>query len=206
MQKEVAAQAEEVAADAPVEGDLLDRVIAALSASSRHIALAAGWTATCGSLIFSEVFHWLPCELCWFQRILMYPLAPLIAMGILRNDRGLPLYVLPLSLTGMGVSLYHYLLIKTDIFPPPPCADGVPCTVDYLNILGFINIPFLALIAFLIISIMMGSYLVSQQNEEEGPETQPIAWRAAASPAQIGVLAVTALVIFTFIGIGAALV
>jgi disulfide bond formation protein DsbB len=55
----------------------------------------------------------------------------------------------------MGTSLYHYLLIKTDWFPPPPCLDGVPCTVDYFNILGFINIPFMALVAFFIITVMM---------------------------------------------------
>jgi hypothetical protein len=63
--------------------------------------------------------------------------------------------VLPFSIAGIGVSLYHYLLIKTDWLPPPACAVGIPCTVDYLNWFGFINIPFLALTAFLIITAMM---------------------------------------------------
>jgi disulfide bond formation protein DsbB len=85
----------------------------------------------------------------------MYPLAILLAIAIMRRDRGLHLYVLPFSIAGIGVSLYHYLLIKTDWLPLPACSLGVPCTVDYLNWLGFINIPFLALTAFLIISSMM---------------------------------------------------
>jgi disulfide bond formation protein DsbB len=133
----------------------VDDLIDSLGSSSRHIALLAAWIATCGSLFFSEVLGWRPCVLCWYQRILMYPLAILLAIGITRRDRGLHVYVLPFSIAGIGVSLYHYLLIKTDWFPPPACAVDVPCTVDYLNWLGFINIPFLALAAFLIITCMM---------------------------------------------------
>lgn len=133
----------------------VDNLIDLLGTTSRHIALFAAWTATSGSLFFSEVLGWRPCALCWYQRILMYPLAILLAIGIMRRDRGLHGYVLPFSIAGVGLSLYHYLLIKTDWFPPPACAVDVPCTVDYLNWFGFINIPFLALTAFLIITCML---------------------------------------------------
>lgn len=154
----------------------IDRLTDTLVASSRHIALLAAWVATCGSLFFSEALGWRPCLLCWYQRILMYPLAVVLAVGILRRDRGLPAYVLPFSLAGMGVSLYHYLLIKTDWFTPPACTLDVPCTVDYLNWLGFINIPFLALTAFLIISIMMFTYAwlqpPAEQADDEGEVRQ----------------------------------
>jgi disulfide bond formation protein DsbB len=136
----------------------VDNLVDSLGATSRHIALFAAWTATCGSLFFSEVLGWRPCVLCWYQRILMYPLAMLLAIGIIRRDRGLHMYVLPFSIAGIGVSLYHYLLIKTDWLPPPACAVDVPCTVDYLNWFGFINIPLLALAAFLIITCMMLSF------------------------------------------------
>jgi disulfide bond formation protein DsbB len=141
--------------ETPDAASWVDDLIDSLGASSRHIALFAAWTATCGSLFFSEVLGWRPCVLCWYQRILMYPLALLLAIGIVRRDRGLHAYVLPFSTAGIGVSLYHYLLIKTDWFPPPACAVDVPCTVDYLNWFGFINIPFLALTAFLIITCML---------------------------------------------------
>jgi disulfide bond formation protein DsbB len=133
----------------------IDSLTELLGASSRHIALLAAWIATSGSLFFSEVLGWRPCVLCWYQRILMYPLAVLLAIGIIRRDRALSAYVLPFSIAGIGVSLYHYLLIKTDWLSPPACALDVPCNVDYLNIFGFINIPFLALTAFLIITCMM---------------------------------------------------
>jgi disulfide bond formation protein DsbB len=159
---------ETVAAPAVPENDALDEAPLAslLGRVSHYVALLAAWLAMGGSLFFSEVLGWIPCTLCWYQRILMYPLSVLLAVGILRRDDGLHRYVLPFSLSGAGVSLYHYLLIKTDWFPPPPCRAGVPCTVDYLDIFGFINIPFMAFTAFLIISLMM---LVSRLAPFEEP-------------------------------------
>jgi disulfide bond formation protein DsbB len=138
-----------------------DRLTAFFAHYGRHLALLQATVATCGSLFMSEALGWPPCVLCWYQRILMYPLVFLILIGILRRDRGLHLYVLPLSLFGACTSLYHYLLVKTDWLPPPPCVDGIPCTVDYLDILGFINVPFMALTAFLIISFLMGATAIS---------------------------------------------
>ncbi len=124
-----------------------------LGEAGPFVALLAASVATGGSLFFSEVWGWPPCSLCWYQRILMYPLVLVLAVGILRRDYALYTYALPLSVPGMLLALYHYLLIKTDLFPPPPCRDGIPCDVDYLNLFGFINIPFLSLVAFAIISI-----------------------------------------------------
>ncbi|HZB95404.1 MAG TPA: disulfide oxidoreductase [Herpetosiphonaceae bacterium] len=163
---------EHVQIEDAAEGDVgrmgaVDRFFLSLAPFSRYIALLAAWTALCGSLFFSQVIGWIPCTLCWYQRILMYPLAVIIAVGILRRDRALHLYVLPLSILGATVSLYHYLLIKTHLFPSPPCMVGVPCTVDYLNLLGFINIPLLALTAFLIIASMMALSLAAPTPVEE---------------------------------------
>jgi disulfide bond formation protein DsbB len=136
-----------------------------VTAATRHVALLAAIIATCGSLYFSEVLGWIPCELCWYQRILMYPLVVILAAGILRDDRGVHWYVLPLSLTGMAVSLYH-LLMTLQVIPPADCAGGVPCSVDYLapyftGVWSFIRIPGLAFAAFTIISVMMGNYAIA---------------------------------------------
>jgi disulfide bond formation protein DsbB len=166
----------EVARDEPEEQEATswaDDVVDLLGAMSRHIALLAAWIATAGSLFFSEVLGWRPCVLCWYQRILMYPLAILLAIGIFRRDRGLHMYVLPFSIAGMGISLYHYLLIKTNWFPPPACAVDIPCTVDYLDWFGFINIPFLALTAFLIITCMMLTFAWLQPLEPADDEALP---------------------------------
>jgi disulfide bond formation protein DsbB len=190
---------ETVAAPAASANDELDEAPPALLLGrvSRYVALLATWLATGGSLFFSEVLGWIPCELCWYQRILMYPLSVLLAVGILRRDDGLHHYVLPFSLIGVGVSLYHYLLIKTDWFPPPPCRAGVPCTVDYLDIFGFINIPFMALTAFLIVSLMM---LVSRLAPFEESETPvPAGPRALVSPSALAVYGIIVAVVAAFV-------
>ncbi|MBI3959594.1 MAG: c-type cytochrome [Chloroflexi bacterium] len=133
-----------------------------------YVALLAAWTAMLGSLYFSEVRGFVPCALCWYQRILMYPLAGLIAFGILRRDWHLPFLVLPFSLLGQAISTYHYLIQKTTIFgAPTACAAGVPCTTVWINWLGFITIPFLAMIAFLIITVAMLTAYYSDQPDEE---------------------------------------
>ncbi len=143
-----------------------------LGRTALYIALLAAWTAMMGSLYFSEVRGFIPCELCWYQRILMYPLAGVIALGILRWDPHLPYLVLPFSLLGQGVSTYHYLLQKTDLFTTGACTVGVPCSTTWINWFGFITIPFLAMVAFLIITLAM---LVALSQETPAPDTDP-AW------------------------------
>ncbi|MEF3274675.1 MAG: disulfide bond formation protein B [Chloroflexus sp.] len=158
-----------------------------LSLSCRHIALLAAMLATAGSLFFSEVLRWIPCELCWYQRILMYPLAVILFVGIWRDDRQVYWYVLPLSLTGIAVSLYHYLMVML-IIPPAPCAGAVPCAFDYINLSGalsFVKIPFLALVAFVIISVMMANMALA--------DTPPAQGRTARITATVIVLGTIAL-------------
>jgi cytochrome c5 len=124
-----------------------------------------------GSLYFSEVAGYIPCTLCWYQRILMYPLAGIIAIGLLRRDRGLPYYVLPFSLLGIAFATYHYLLQKTDLFGTSICKVGVPCTSMWINWFGFVTIPFLALAAFIIITLMATIVAQAEPDAEEDPNS-----------------------------------
>jgi len=122
---------------------------------SLRIALVTAWVAMMGSLYFSEVRHYIPCQLCWYQRIIMYPLSGIIAFGLLRKDTNTPQLVLPFSVLGMGVSTYHYLLQKTTLFSSvSTCQVGVPCSTMWINWFGFVTIPFLSLAAFTIITAM----------------------------------------------------
>ncbi len=132
------------------------------------IALVAATTATLGSLYFSEVLKFVPCSLCWYQRILMYPLVAILLIGLIRNDRGVFTYVLPLSILGILVSSYHYLLQKTDLFGSSAvCDTGIPCTTVWINLFGFVTIPFMALTAFLIISVA-GALFFLEESPSEG--------------------------------------
>ncbi len=121
-----------------------------------YLALIQAIAATIGSLYFSEAKNFVPCLLCWYQRILMYPLVLLIAVGILKKDKGLPSYILPLSILGMAVAFYQYLL-QMGWLPESslPCTLGVSCATRYVAWFGFVTIPFLSFTAFTIITISM---------------------------------------------------
>jgi len=120
------------------------------------LAWIASIIAMGGSLFFSEYMGFIPCTLCWYQRILMYPLVVLLGVAFYRNDKDVHRYVLPLSVLGIIVSSYHYALQKIPSLQAfEVCKSGVPCSQDYINWLGFITIPFLALIAFIIITVTM---------------------------------------------------
>ena len=189
----MAEAAKSVAAREVAEGEERVDVV---TAATRHVALLAAMLATCGSLFFSEVLGWQPCQLCWYQRILMYPLSVILAVGILRNDRGVFWYGLPLSLTGMAVSLYHYLEVL-QVIPPSACKGGVPCSIDYINLVGplsFVKVPFLALIAFTMISVMLGNYAVAG-----APATPAAGLRAA----RITALVIVGATILLFVLLGA---
>lgn len=109
-----------------------------------------------GSLYFSEIKGFLPCDLCWYQRIFMYPLTILLGIAYFKDDVGITKYVLPPSFVGGGISLYHVTIQRIFSATGNAVACGkVPCYTDYLNWFGFITIPLLALIAFIIIIVML---------------------------------------------------
>lgn len=175
--------------------------------SSLYIALLAAWVAMCGSLYFSEVAGYIPCMFCWYQRILMYPLAVIIAVGIWRQDRHLPFYVLPLSIGGIGVSTYHYLLQKTSLFSElSTCQVGVPCSGIWINWLGFITIPFLALIAFFIITMMtviaLQAGLPGADEDDDDLIEEPSAQPRALSRPWLPAVVIIAIVVIVFLILG----
>jgi disulfide bond formation protein DsbB len=121
-----------------------------------YLAWLVAIAATAGSLYFSEVRFFVPCALCWWQRIFMYPLVPLLGIATFRQDAQIWRYALPLSTVGLATSTYHYLIQKVPGFAPPAsCAGGVPCNAQYINWFGFVTIPLLAGIAFLLITVAL---------------------------------------------------
>lgn len=121
--------------------------------------------ATLGSLFFSEIMQFVPCSMCWYQRIFMYPLVLIFLINLLYPDRFIFKYAMPLVITGWLFSFYHNLLMFK-IIPESvvPCVQGVPCSTVYINWFGFITIPFLSFISYTTILVLLvilkkGKYL-----------------------------------------------
>ncbi len=130
-----------------------------------YLAFVQALAAMVGSLYFSEVVGIVPCVLCWYQRILMYPLVAILAVGIARKDKGLPFYVLPLSVPGFLIAFYQHLLQVGVISESlAPCTLGVSCVTKYWSLFDFITLPLLSAVAFALISIAV---LISHKPQDK---------------------------------------
>ena len=127
-----------------------------LQKNALYIAWIQAIVAMAGSLYFSNVLGWTPCVLCWYIRIAMYPLVLLLAVAILRKSKDIEYYILPQIIIGLGISAYDYLLQLGVISEKlAPCTNGVSCATRYHTWFGFVTIPLLSFIAFIIIIICL---------------------------------------------------
>lgn len=122
---------------------------ATLAGTELWIAWAIAAVATGGSLFFSEYSDFVPCQLCWFQRIAMYPLAVLLLIAALRRDRrGGALYALPFPVLGAAVAIYHVYIERNPEAESASCKVAAPCSVKWIEEIGYVTLPVLALTAF----------------------------------------------------------
>jgi disulfide bond formation protein DsbB len=137
-------------------------------------AFVVAAVATGGSLFFSQVVRFIPCELCWFQRLFMYPLSILLLLMAIWGDNRAARYALALPVVGAGVSIYHMLIGYGAISEPKACSitPGVGCGTNWLigEDFGYLLIPTLALTAFL---LLIGFLALASAETAESAATLP---------------------------------
>ena len=132
------------------------RLLVFVQKNAMYLAWVVVLAAVMGSLTFSEILGYVPCEMCWIQRILLFPQSLLLGMAIYRSERFIIPYLLPLNMLGMFVALYQYLEQQIPGFASIlPCTVGVPCSQKDIDLFGFITIPLLSLIAFSVITVLL---------------------------------------------------
>ncbi|ODT64906.1 MAG: disulfide bond formation protein [Pelagibacterium sp. SCN 63-23] len=120
------------------------------------LAWAVAMAATLGALFIGEVMGQMPCTLCWYQRIAMFPLALILGVAAYRHDADAWRYALPLAVAGLALAGYHSLQYS-GLLPAPiiPCqASGPSCSGEGMLILG-VPIPYLSTLAFAIITALL---------------------------------------------------
>lgn len=134
------------------------RHLLALIAGAAEIpAFAIAGVAMVGSLYLSEGAHYLPCALCWYQRIAMYSIAVLLAVALVRRRTDVNVYVVPLATIGALISSYHMLVERFPRLESGVCKSTTPCTVIWTRRFGYLTIPTMALTAFVAIITLLAS-------------------------------------------------
>jgi len=120
-----------------------------------YIGLVIALAGMLGSLYFSEVMGLAPCLLCWYQRIVLYPLVAIFAVGIIRKDQASWIYAFPFIVLGVILAAYHVAMVQGFIAEPLiSCTVGVSCAQVTWSLFGFITIPFLSFLAFIMLGIL----------------------------------------------------
>lgn len=135
--------------------DTWDAVTDAIAPNALGLAWLVAFLATAGSLYLSEVAGYVPCTLCWYQRIAMYPLVVILAVGAARRDGAAAIYALSLAVVGALIALYHSALEWIPALDTGACSAATPCTLVWFRVFGFISLPNLALTAFALIIVIL---------------------------------------------------
>ena len=151
---------------------------ASIVAEIRRMSLWLAWLvaagATAGSLYFSEIADYVPCRLCWFQRICMFPLAGILLVAAIRKDRNVRWYALPMLVAGICLSSYHYLIEWKPSLGEGACGIGPSCTDVWFRRMGFVTLAFMALSGFIaIVALLFVQPNKSQEVDEVRNQSSP---------------------------------
>ncbi|HTN80819.1 MAG TPA: disulfide bond formation protein B [Acidimicrobiales bacterium] len=134
---------------------VMDDVQAELTRLGVPVAFAVAATAMAGSLYFSEVANFVPCTLCWYQRIAMYSLAIILLVAVIRRDRNIRPYGITLALVGLPISVYHYLVEWYPNLETNVCSTGLSCSIVWFRSLGFMSLAYMAGSGFALIALVL---------------------------------------------------
>jgi disulfide bond formation protein DsbB len=152
---------------------------AALSGLGPALGAVVAVVATAGSLWFSEGAHFPPCELCWYQRIAMYPLAVILTMAAVRRDGAIRPYGIALAGLGAAVSTWHNAIETFPSLDGGGCDPTNPCTLRWVEGLGVWTIPRMALVAF---GLVLAALLLDDGRDPEDDRRAATPHRTTEAP------------------------
>lgn len=122
-------------------------------------------TATTASLFYSDVMGYTPCKMCWYARILMYPQALILVLAHIWDDVKILYYTLPLTVLGIFLEIYHYLL-QFGVLQTTSCSTvgfSLSCSDRFFAEFGYITIPMMCLTAFVLLLLLGGNRLAQER-------------------------------------------
>jgi disulfide bond formation protein DsbB len=131
------------------------RLGGAVGPQALALATAVAAVATAGSLYFSEVAHFTPCRLCWYQRMCMYPLVPVLGLAAWKRAVWIRPFAMGLAGIGALIASYHVLIEHFPTLETSACDPNNPCTLIWIRRFGYLTIPTMALSAFALIITLL---------------------------------------------------
>lgn len=120
-----------------------------------QLAFLISFSAVLGSMFLSQAMNLLPCELCWWQRVFMFPIPIILGVALMRKDYRVYTYGLPLVVIGALIALYHYTVQMLPRVADTCGASAIACSEKQIELLGFITIPFGSLLSFIAIGFCL---------------------------------------------------
>lgn len=149
---------------------LLDELVWWVRDRALVVAAVVATVCTLGSLYYSEVAHFVPCRLCWFQRIAMYPLVVVLGVAAVRRDEGARLPAALLATGGLGVSVWHRMVQQWPTLESDSCSALVRCSIPYVREWNLITIPWMAGSGFALILAVLATTRILTESPSPGPE------------------------------------
>jgi disulfide bond formation protein DsbB len=153
------------------KNEALEKIHNFVKTNSLNLIFVSTFTATLGSLFFSEIAKFHPCILCWWQRIFTYPQALLSYVAIMRDEgRLMKPYLLALNLVGVLFSFYHnFILWFPQYAELVSCGTkgGPSCIKGYTFYYGYITIPMMALTVFAFNIILLTLYMTREPSKSK---------------------------------------
>ncbi|MEW6475299.1 MAG: disulfide bond formation protein B [Actinomycetota bacterium] len=147
--------------------NLRDQAVAAVAPSALTLAFLVAAVSMAGSLYFSEVANFPPCKLCWYQRYAMYPLVPILGIAAWRHFTPIRPYALGLAAIGSMISTYHILVERGIVKESTSCDPTNPCSLIWVERLGYLTIPTMALSGFLLILTLLAVSRAGDRLDED---------------------------------------
>jgi disulfide bond formation protein DsbB len=119
--------------------------------NSFKIIFLISFISLLGSLFYSNIIGFTPCDLCWFQRIFMYPLVIISAIALLKKDDKGIYYIIPISVIGFFISIWHNYSFYSKLAISVCDSSGISCIKAYVLEFNYITIQMMALTAFSLI-------------------------------------------------------
>ncbi len=131
-----------------------------MSINTKRFALFLAWIISLSALLItlysSEIQNIPVCHMCWYQRVMLYPLSIILGIAIFRDDLKIYIYAMPLAIFGALFALYQYIeQMFPKLAPISLCSTGPSCSDIHLQIFGFITFPLLSLMAAIMISLLL---------------------------------------------------